>query len=132
VLVLEDNPTDVFVIKEVLANCGLSLKPHIVRDGQEAVQYLQALELNLSVPCPALVLLDLNLPRVDGIGVLRQLRHLSRCSKVPVIVVTSSGAEADRTAAGELGADYYFQKPTELSAYMQLGDVIKTVLKAGG
>jgi CheY-like chemotaxis protein len=128
VLLVEDNPTDVFVIKEVLDLCGPNLDVRLVTEGQAAMLYLQELARDEKAPCPALVLLDLNLPKVTGIEVLRALRSSSRCSRIPVIVVTSSSAEPDRVAAQQLGAEGYFQKPTELTAYMELAELIKRVL----
>lgn len=129
VVLLEDNPTDIFVIRKVLASCGLDLELRIFRDGQEALRYLQDLDRDPSSPCPALFLVDLNVPKVDGIDVLRQLRRGSRCQRTPVIVVTSSTAEPDRAAAQRSGADAYFQKPKDLTAYMELAEVIKRVLR---
>ena len=130
VLVVEDNPTDVFVIKEVLERCGPDLVVRLVTNGQDALQYFQELTRDEKAPCPALVLLDLNLPKVTGIEVLRALRSSLRCSGIPVIVVTSSSAETDRVAAQQLGAEAYFQKPTELTRYMELAELIKRVLGA--
>jgi CheY-like chemotaxis protein len=128
VLLVEDNPTDVFVIKEVLDLCGPNLDVRLLTEGQAAMLYVEELTRNENAPCPALVLLDLNLPKVTGIEVLRALRSGSRCSGIPVIVMTSSSAETDRHAAQQLGADGYFQKPTELTAYMELAELIKRVL----
>jgi two-component system response regulator len=130
VLLLEDNPTDVFVIKEVVENCGLNLQLRIASDGREALEYLQDLDRDQASPGLALVLFDLNVPKVDGIEVLRQLRGGSRCKDTPVVVVTSSTTELDRAAAERLGAEAYFQKPKELTAYMELAQVIKRALRA--
>jgi two-component system, response regulator len=128
VLVVEDNPTDVFVIREVIERCNLNVSIRVAADGQDALRYLQQLAKLEESACPALVLLDLNVPKVDGIEVLRRLRNSSRCSTAPVIVVTSSTAEADRIAAERLGAEAYFQKPTSLTAYMELAELIKRFL----
>lgn len=128
VLLLEDNPTDVFVIKEVLERCRLNLRLRVVDNGLDALQYLQDSDRDTSSPCPALVLLDLNVPKVHGFEVLRRLRGGSRCHRTPVVVVTSSTAESDRAAAQRLGAEAYFEKPKDLTAYMELERVIKRVL----
>jgi CheY-like chemotaxis protein len=130
VLLVEDNPTDVFVIKEAIQRSGLDLNLHVARNGQEALRYLQDLARSEKPSCPALVLLDLNLPKVGGIEVLRHLRSSSLCSRTPVIVVTSSPAEADRAAVRRLGAEAYFLKPTSLAAYMELGELVKRILRA--
>jgi CheY-like chemotaxis protein len=132
VLLVEDNPTDVFVIKEALARTGLNIDLRIATNGHEALLYLESLVV-AEKPCPALVLLDLNLPKIGGIEVLRHLRSTSPCSRTPVIVVTSSTAETDRAAVRRLGAEAYFEKPSSLSAYMELGEVVKRFLpKPGG
>jgi len=109
VLLVEDNPTDVFVIKEAIERSGLDLDLHLATNGEEALVYLQNLAKSEKPLCPALVLLDLNLPKIGGIEVLRKLRGSSPCNQTPVIVVTSSTAESDRAAVRRLGAEAYFQ-----------------------
>ena len=128
VLLVEDNPTDVFVINEVIKKSELKLDLRVATDGQEALLYLQELARSEKPSCPALVLLDLNLPKVGGLEILQHLRDESPCSRTPVIVVTSSTAQADRIAVQRLGAEAYFHKPTSLAAYMQLGELIRRLL----
>jgi CheY-like chemotaxis protein len=130
VLLVEDNPTDVLVIKEAMDRSGLNIDLRIATNGQEAISYLQDLAASKK-PCPELVLLDLNLPKVGGLEVLRHLRSSSPCSRSQVIVVTSSTAESDRAAVQRLGAEAYFHKPTSLSAYMELAEIVKRVLVPG-
>jgi two-component system response regulator len=113
----------------VIGRCELDLDIRVVNDGQDALQYVRNLTKAEKSACPALVLLDLNLPKIGGIEILRSLRGCSRCSRIPVIVLTSSTAETDRVAVEQLGAEAYFQKPTSLTAYMQLGKLIKQHLK---
>ena len=124
---MEDNSTDVFVIKRVLQECGLEKHVRVASDGQQAVQYLQGLSEDPACPQPFLVLLDLNVPKISGIEVLRKLRA-GRCRRTPVIIVTSSVSEWDRAAAESLDAQAYFQKPHDLTEYMKLGGVIKRIL----
>lgn len=126
---MEDNATDVFVIKEVLATSGLNLQLHVEKDGYHALRYLRALDEDQSRTLPALVLLDLNLPKVSGLEVLQQLRGNSRFKDIPVIVVTSSNAPIDRAAAVDLGANAYFQKPGDLRSYEKLAELITTFVK---
>ena len=123
-MLVEDNPTDVFVIKEVLDGIGRNLRLQVAANGQEALFYLRS----SATACPALILLDLNLPKVAGIDVLKELRTSSRCKHTPVIVLTSSTAESDRAATRSLGAEAYFQKPGDLAAYGQLAQLIKQIL----
>jgi len=127
VLLVEDNPTDAFVIQRVVDRCDLNAGLQVARDGQDALLYLKHVAEEQS-ECPVLVLLDLNLPKVRGIEVLRQLRSGARCHNVPVIVITSSSEDADRTEAQRLGADDYFQKPADLAAYMELVRVIQRTM----
>ena len=127
VLLVEDNPTDLYVLRLVVERCQLGLDLHIARDGEHALVYLQDLAQQKSA-CPALVLLDLNVPKVSGIEVLRQLRQASPCNRVPVIVVTSSNEALDRAETQRLGANAFFQKPADLAAYMQLVPLVKSVL----
>ena len=101
----------------------------MVRDGQEALQYLESLNGEEGTPKPALILLDLNVPKIPGIEILRHLRN-GPWRKTPVIIVTSSISEGDRSAAANLGAEAYFQKPNDLAAYMELSHVIKRILSA--
>jgi two-component system, response regulator len=74
------------------------------------------------------VLLDLNLPRISGLEVLRRLRSSGRCRETPVIVVTSSSAAEDRLATQRLGINAYFEKPADLASYRELAEVIRKVL----
>jgi len=118
------------VIKRVLQATGLRLDVQIAKDGQEASAVLNHLAQDESIVCPAIVLLDLNLPKIDGFEVLRQLRNGPRCNRTPVLILTSSTAENDRATAQQLEADAYFRKPANLQAYMELGDVVKQLLRA--
>jgi two-component system response regulator len=117
------------VIREVLERCGFNYQLCVAEDGQHALECLE--EFSIRSACPALILLDLNLPKIDGIEVLRRLREASRCRLSPVVVVTSSDSEADRAAVESLGAQAYFRKPLELSEYMKLSQVIRSVLQCG-
>ncbi|HUB78824.1 MAG TPA: response regulator [Bryobacteraceae bacterium] len=127
VLLVEDNGTDVLVIRQVLQQCGLAGDLRVASDGQDALRYLQDLE-STSAAGPELILLDLNVPRIPGIDVLRRLRA-GRWRSTPVIIVTSSHSPEDRMAAEKLGAEAYFQKPNDLEAYLQLAEVIKRIVR---
>lgn len=131
VLLVEDNPLDVFVIREAIQGSGLNLALQVAANGQEALRYLQDVGAKES-SLPVLVLLDLNLPKIAGLDVLRELRGNPAWSQVPVIVVTSSLAGEDCVAAKHLGAEEYFQKPTDLKKYMELSELMQRVLRAPG
>ena len=124
VLLVEDNETDVFIIREVLERAGFRFRLHVSRDGQDALSYLQDLERIGSPPRPDLVLLDLNVPKIKGMEVLERIRSVVEPAPVPVVVITSSESQSDRRAAERLGADAYFRKPHTIEEYMRLASLI--------
>ncbi len=128
ILLVEDNPTDVFVIREVLKECGLECELHVAADGETAVEFLRRLEADAAAPCPAVVLLDLNLPKLSGLEVLRLVRNGQRCSGIPVVIVTSSDSATDLAAIQEAGATSYFRKPFDLAGFLNLGNLIRQIL----
>ena len=103
----------------------------VIHDGEAAVQYFEKVEKDVSVPCPVLVLIDINLPRKNGGEVLRYMRSTIRCSKTVVLVVSSSDATYDRERMANFGADGYFRKPSDYEEFMKLGDIIRGLLSAG-
>jgi CheY-like chemotaxis protein len=127
-LLVEDNPADVFFVRAALQHEGIESEILVANDGEKAIQFVEAAEANPAAPCPQVVLLDLNLPRTSGTDVLRRLRKSSRCANVPVIVVTSSDAPSDREEVESLGASRYFLKPQNIDEYMKLGSIVREVL----
>ena len=127
-LVVEDNESDVFLIQEAIETSKLPVVVHVVKDGEQAVQFFDRSDADASVPCPALVLLDINLPKKEGDEVLKHMRHSRRCAAALVIVVSSSDSPRDRQQMKSLGADGYFRKPSEYDSFMKLGEMVKTLL----
>lgn len=125
---MEDNPTDVFLIKEAITAHALDADLHVVQDGEEALSLIARAEVDQSAPCPDLMLLDINLPRTDGFVVLERLRQSNRCADIPVVVMTSSAAQADQAKAAELGANAYFKKRSAYEEFLKIGAVIKKLL----
>jgi DNA-binding response OmpR family regulator len=128
IVVVEDNPTDVFMIREAITSYGLNADLETMEDGQTAVDFIERIDADESTLCPSLMLLDINLPRTDGFAVLERLRRSKRCADVPVIMMTSSATRADRTKATDLGTDVYFQKPCGYDAFIKIGDIIGNLL----
>ena len=124
ILLAEDNPGDVYLVRLALEQSGLHFNLVEVSDGEQAVQYLIALQADESAPPPSFVLLDLNLPRVDGKTVLARLKTIPKCRGTRAIVLTSSEYPTDRADVDRLGADCYFHKPQDLEAFLKLGDLI--------
>ncbi|HEV8432816.1 MAG TPA: response regulator [Thermoanaerobaculia bacterium] len=120
ILLVEDNETDLELTLRALRKINLANKVAAVRDGAEALDFLFATgefaERNGS-PHPRVVLLDLKLPKVDGIDVLRRIKSDPRTALVPVVVLTSSAEERDRLATYELGANSFIVKPVEFESF---------------
>jgi CheY-like chemotaxis protein len=128
IVVIEDNQTDVFLVKEAIEACGLRVAIHFMDDGEQAVRYMERIDTDPSLPCPRLFLLDLNLPRMSGLEVLAQIRQSKRCASSKVLVMTSSNAGRDREESAALGATAYFIKPCGYEAFLRLGAVIEELL----
>jgi CheY-like chemotaxis protein len=114
ILLAKDNETDALLVRRAIKAAGMSADLHVVRDGQEAVDYLAGVngyEDRDKHPFPKVVLLDLRMPRLDGFQVLRIIRQKLRFTQLPVIVLTNSENPSDIKRAYELGATSYFLKP---------------------
>jgi CheY-like chemotaxis protein len=117
ILLVEDNPADVRIAREALKAAGFAHRLNVVMDGEEALDFLLRRGVHAGAPQPDLVLLDLKLPRLDGLAVLRVLRaHHAR--RTLVVVLTGSSLRDDRTRAQELAADLFVTKPVGLDAYV--------------
>ena len=116
------------MIREAIRQEGLPFHVHAVPDGQQAVEFIARAERDADAPHPQFLLLDLNLPKVDGFDVLRRLRSSETLKDTPVVVLSSSDAPNDRARALELGAGY-FRKPPSYEEFLKLGGVLKQLLK---
>jgi CheY-like chemotaxis protein len=129
VLLVEDNETDVYVIRSMLRRNRINVNLQVALDGEKALAVLQRLEADRSAPCPRLILLDLNLPRISGLEVLRHIREFTRCGRVPVIVITSSRSATDRAGLAKLNADAHFVKPPDLASYDELAAMVRDIVR---
>jgi chemotaxis family two-component system response regulator Rcp1 len=128
ILIVEDNDGDLLLIRRSLEQHGVLHQLQIAKTGQTAIEYIARAGTEEGVPLPELMLLDLNLPKVDGADVLSHFRRHPKCKHLPVIVITSSGSPRDRDRISALGVSCYFRKPIEYSEYMQLGRIVTEVL----
>ncbi len=128
-LIAEDNPADVHLIRLALKRHGVPCEIYVVQDGESAVRFIEHTEADALARCPTLAVLDLNLPKIGGDQVLQRLRECSKWSQVPVIVISSSLSHLDRATAIDLGASAYFSKPTDLEQFLELGSLIKNLLR---
>ena len=125
ILLVEDNPADVELTLHALRNGNLRNRIHVARDGEEALDFLfcrGAYARRSFERAPKLVLLDLKLPKVDGMEVLRELKSDRRTKAIPVVILTSSKEEKDLVNGYQLGANSYIQKPVDFS---QFRDAVK-------
>jgi CheY-like chemotaxis protein len=130
ILLAEDNDGDVFLVRRALEKRGLAHELLLAHNGEEALKWLDGHsgEQDAGTP-PDLILLDLNLPRVDGGQLLSYIRKCDWFSRTPVIILTSSDSPKDRQMALDLGANLYFRKPTDLASFMDLGRIIEETLE---
>ncbi len=126
VLLVEDSAADTYLVRQSLKKHLKDFVLRVVDDGEKAFHLIEAAEAE-SEPCPALLLLDLNLPKRSGHEVLQRLKR-SKCSHVPVVIMTSSDSSADRAETARLGATVYFRKPPDLESFMRIGEVVQNIL----
>jgi two-component system response regulator len=115
VLLVEDDPADVELTLRALSRHNLANRVRTVRDGAEAIDYL----FHDNAPPPKVVLLDLKLPKVNGLEVLRHLKADARTHRIPVVMLTSSREAPDIEEAYKLGANSYIVKPVEFEAFVK-------------
>jgi two-component system, response regulator len=122
VLLVEDNSTDEKLTVKAFRNCGVANEITVVRDGAEALDYLFGTGVHAEragLPLPTVVLLDLNLPRIDGLEVLRRVRADERTKVLPVVILTASKEEEDLIRGYALGANAYVRKPVDFVDFAQ-------------
>ena len=120
ILLVEDNPDDEVLTLHALKTNGIGNSVVVARDGVEALDYLFArgpyAERDVT-DTPAVILLDLNMPKIGGLEVLRQLRADTRTRRVPVVILTTSKEEQDLVTSYELGANSYVRKPVDFEQF---------------
>lgn len=122
ILLVEDNPSDVRLTRRALQQSHIANPLVVAEDGREALDYLFALGAHEGrdvADLPRLVLLDLKLPRVDGLEVLRQVRANEHTRLVPVVILTSSQEQQDILAGYDLGANSYVRKPVDFTRFAE-------------
>jgi two-component system response regulator len=118
ILLIEDNPDDVELTLLAFSRSKLTNEVTVARDGVEALELLHGTADKPAMPLPALVLLDLKLPRVDGFEVLRQIREHPHTRLLPVVVLTSSSQERDLVETYSTGANSYIVKPVDFEQFV--------------
>ena len=132
ILIADDNPADVYLIREALKEHGVTCSIQVAPDGKEVLEIISGTNQPTAPHQFSLIILDLNLPRHDGLEILQRLRDTPRMDGVPVVVLTSSDSPRDREVANHLGAAYYLRKPSSLDQFLALGAVFKNLLAPPG
>ena len=126
ILMVEDNPTDVQLIAEALRENGVVHELVVLQDGDKALRHFSASD-NAK---PDLIILDLHLPKHDGLEVLTKYRQAVQLRAVPIVVLTSSDSPSERRSAEKIGVSAFLQKPMTLDAFLAIGKQLKALLEA--
>jgi chemotaxis family two-component system response regulator Rcp1 len=120
VLLVEDSPGDVRLTQEAFRDANRSIHLHVATDGVEAMAFLRKEGVHADVPRPDIILLDLNLPKMDGREVLAHIKEDASLKTIPTVILTTSDAEADIVKCYQLQANCYLSKPVQLDAFEAL------------
>jgi chemotaxis family two-component system response regulator Rcp1 len=126
VLLVEDSPGDVRLTQEAFRSADKSVILHVASDGVEAMAFLRHQGRHVDVPRPDLILLDLNLPRMDGREVLALIKEDDSLRTIPTVILTTSDAEADIVTSYQLHANCYLTKPVMMEAFEKLVESINS------
>jgi CheY-like chemotaxis protein len=120
VLLVEDSPGDVRLTQEAFRDANDAIRLHVAADGVEAMSFLRREGAHAHAPRPDLILLDLNLPRMDGREVLTHIKADESLRTIPTVILTTSESEADIVKSYQLQANCYLSKPVQLEAFDSL------------
>ena len=123
ILLVEDNPVDVDLTLRAFSRRKLANPVIVARDGEEALAWIPRWQAGETKP--AVILLDLNMPRVDGLTVLRQLKSQPELQRIPVVILTTSKEDRDINTAYDLGANSYIVKPVDFNNFMEVAQQIE-------
>jgi CheY-like chemotaxis protein len=123
ILLVEDNPMDIDLTRRAFVRRKLANPIEVAKDGEAALAYLPRWEAG--APLPIIILLDLKLPKVDGMEVLRQLKSHPQFHTIPVVVLTSSNEDRDIQTAYKLGANSYITKPVDFDKFLEVAGHIE-------
>lgn len=123
ILLVEDNPMDLDLTLRAFNKKKFSNQVHVARDGEEALAFIPRWEAGEALP--AVILLDINLPKINGLEVLRQLKAHERFRRIPVVILTSSREDKDLNTAYDLGVNSYIEKPVSFNKFMDVAEQIE-------
>jgi len=128
ILLIEDNPADVELLRRALRTAQLDWELTRLKDGAEALEFLRRLETGAVENSPDLAVLDLNLPKNDGVEVLQAMRASPAFGSAPIVVLSSSASPKERARIEEFGIGRYITKPADLDEYLRIGFILKELL----
>ena len=120
ILLAEDSPGDVRLTRDAFKEAKILNTLHVVEDGMEAMEFLRKTGKHTDAPVPDLILLDLNMPRMDGREVLAEIKKDKNLMRIPVVVLTTSKAEEDIVRSYNLHANAYVTKPVDLTEFLKV------------
>jgi CheY-like chemotaxis protein len=129
ILLMEDNPGDVRLLRLALSTAGVECELVVMGDGGQALQFVRQCAVDAEHPAPDLAILDMDLPKHDGLAILTALRGSGPLALLPVVILTSSPNLRELPKLQELGITRHLTKPPDLDAYMGLGQVIRELLE---
>jgi CheY-like chemotaxis protein len=125
ILLVEDNPADIKITERALRQGGIPVELIVVRDGQEALDYLLQREPSPDWHRPDLILLDLNLPRLPGRELLQRIRAMQPFRSVPIIVLTTSRRDEEVEEVYAAGANTYIEKPNDFNRFVEILQILQ-------
>lgn len=127
-LVVEDNAADVYLLEEALRVHNLAAEMVVLTDGEKAIRWIESHDAPGGEELPAVILLDLNLPKRHGAEVLERIRSSRSFRDVPVVLFTSSNSARDRSLVDTYGHTWYFRKSADIDEFMSIGQVLGQVI----
>lgn len=124
ILLVEDNPADVLLAKHAFEKSKIINNLHVAEDGEKAINFLFKKDGYEDVPTPDLIMLDLNLPKIDGHTILERIKNTEKLRRIPIVIMSGSHAQSDIAKSYDLHANCYIVKPVNLS---KLSEVTKTL-----
>ena len=124
-LIIEDNDADVLLVREALKRSGMHFQLTHALDGEQAMRWLRSVGEKSTFTHPDLIILDLNIPKLDGWEVLREMRRIGDFERTPVVILSSSTNPEDQARAEKLPAVIYIRKPSTIDDFMSVGREIR-------
>ncbi|MBX2816143.1 MAG: response regulator [Saprospiraceae bacterium] len=120
VLLIEDNGGDIKLIEEAIKDGNLSIKLNIIKDGGDALSYMEDVSKGTIMNWPSIIVMDLNLPKVSGIDLLKKFKADPEFCQIPVIILTTSNLSSDIKMCYQLGANAYINKPLDVFVFFEI------------